>query len=231
MSKKTDMPVHIGIILDGNRRWAKERGLPTFQGHKKGAENLKKILDHARERGIKIISVYAFSTENWKRSKKEVQYLMGIFFEFISKYINEMKEKGIRFAFMGDLSALPPRLQKKMKQATEETKNNTDFVFNMGINYGGRDDVLRAFKRVIEKGYRAKDLSIDLISQNLDTAGLPDPDLIIRTSGEQRLSGFMMWQSVYSELYFTNIYWPDFNEKEFDKAIEEYESRQRRFGN
>lgn len=229
MKNVSAVPAHIGIILDGNRRWAKGKGLTSFEGHRRGAENIKKILAHAQKIGVKFVSVYAFSTENWNRSKTEVNYLMGLFSNFIDTQLSELGKAGIKFRLMGSLDRLPSSLQKKLINAAEETANNKGLVFNMGINYGGRDEIVRAIKRIIDQGHA--EITMDAISQNLDTAGIPDPDLIIRTSGEQRLSGFMTWQSVYSELYFTETYWPDFDEKELDKAIEEYQKRQRRFGN
>jgi len=231
MEKQTHAPNHIGIILDGNRRWAKERGLPTLQGHKRGAENLKKVVTYAQKKGIKIISVYAFSTENWNRTKKEVDYLMNLLGDFIGKYLPQMQKEGVQLRCMGSLDRLPAKLRNNLIKAVEETKNNSNIILNIGINYGGRDELERAVKKIVEKGYSEDEINSDLISQNLDTAGLPDPDLIIRTSGEQRVSGFMTWQSVYSELYFPKVYWPDFDEKELDKAVEEFNKRQRRFGN
>jgi len=224
------VPQHIAIILDGNRRWAKEKKLPTFFGHKKGMENAKKMVLYAQKVGVQVMTMYAFSTENWSRSEKEVNYLMKLFENYIDKYIKEYSKHGIKFRHIGDIKKLPESLQKKIKNAIELTKNNTGLVANLALNYGGRDEIKRAVQKLIDSGTKSKDITLDLISENLDTAGLPDPDLIIRTSGEQRTSGFLIWQAAYSELYFPKCHWPDFDEKELDKAIAEFNKRQRRFG-
>lgn len=224
------IPQHIAIILDGNRRWAKTKGFPVFLGHKKGMENAKKIVLYAQKVGVKIVTMYGFSTENWSRSEKEVDYLMKLFENFIDKYIDEYKKKGVQFRHIGSMKELPSSLQKKIKNAIEATKNNQGIIINLALNYGGRDEIKRTVQKLIEKKVKAEDITLDLIGENLDTAGLPDPDLIIRTSGEQRTSGFLLWQGAYSELYFPKVNWPDFDEKEFDKAIIEFNKRQRRFG-
>lgn len=224
------IPNHIAIILDGNRRWAKERGLPTFFGHRKGMENAKKIVLYAQKIGVKVITMYAFSTENWSRSEKEVNYLMGLFEGFIDKHISDYVKHGVKFRHIGSPKELPASLQKKIRNAIELTKNNTGIVANLALNYGGRDEIKRAVQKIVSGGVKAEEVTMDLIGANLDTAGLPDPDFIIRTSGEQRTSGFLIWQGAYSELYFPKCHWPDFNEKEFDKAIVGFNKRQRRFG-
>lgn len=224
------IPNHIAIILDGNRRWAKERNLPTFFGHKKGMENAKKIVLYAQKMGVKVITMYAFSTENWSRSEKEVSYLMKLFENYIDKHIGDYHKHGVKFRHIGSLSELPVSLQKKIASAAELTKNNAGIVANLALNYGGRDEIKRAVQKMISGGVKAKDVTMDLIGANLDTAGLPDPDFIIRTSGEQRTSGFLIWQGAYSELYFPKCHWPDFDAEEFDKAIAEFNKRQRRFG-
>jgi len=224
------IPRHLAIILDGNRRWAKERGLPTFFGHKKGMANAKKIVLYAQKVGVKVITMFAFSTENWSRSEKEVDYLMKLFENYIDKYIGDYHKRGVKFRHVGSLQELPVSLQKKIKSAIELTKNNKGIIANLALNYGGRDEIKRAVQKLINGGVKAKDVTMDLIGESLDTADLPDPDLIIRTSGEQRTSGFLIWQGAYSELYFPKVHWPDFDEKELDKAIAEYNKRQRRFG-
>ena len=224
------IPKHIAIILDGNRRWAKQRGLPTFFGHKKGIDNSKKIILYAEKIGVKIVTAYCFSTENWKRSVKEVNYLMNLFEKFLDHHLSELHKKGVRIGHLGSLKELPASLRQKIKKAIEKTSHNTGIIFNLALNYGGRDEIKRAVQKIIKKGYEAKDITQDLINKNLDTAGLPDPDLVIRTSGEQRLSGFLPWQATYSELYFPLVHWPAFDEKQLDKAINEYNRRQRRFG-
>lgn len=229
MESTQKIPEHVAIIMDGNRRWAKERGLPTLMGHKKGAETVKKIVTHAGNLGVKVITVFSFSTENWSRSADEVSYLMDLFVEWIDGYLPEIKSKGISFRFIGKEDGLPDKVLARLKKAAGETKDNKNLIFNLAINYGGRDELVRAVKKIVDRG-EAAEISEELINANLDTAGLPDPDLIIRTSGEQRLSGFLLWQSAYSELYLPSVYWPDFDEREFDKAIEEYNHRMRRFG-
>ena len=224
------IPSHVAIILDGNRRWAKERGLPTFVGHKKGMDNAKKIVLYAQKVGVQVITMYAFSTENWSRSEKEVNYLMKLFENYIDKYIGDYHKLGVKFRHIGSLSELPASLQKKIINAIELTKNNTGIIANLALNYGGRDEIKRAVQKLINRGVKTEDITMDLIGANLDTIDLPDPDFIIRTSGEQRTSGFLIWQGAYSELYFPKCHWPAFNEKEFDKAIVEFNKRQRRFG-
>lgn len=231
MSSTTHViPQHIAIILDGNRRWAKAKGLPTFFGHKKGMENAKKIVLHAQKMGVKVITMYGFSTENWSRSEKEVGYLMKLFENYIDKNIADYKKRGIRFRHIGSLKELPASLQKKIKHAIELTKDCSGIVANMALNYGGRDEIKRAIQKIVAEGIKAADIDFDLISARLDTVGLSDPDLIIRTSGEQRTSGFLLWQGAYSELYFPKVEWPDFDTDQFDKAIAEFNKRQRRFG-
>lgn len=230
MTQEISIPQHVAIILDGNRTWAKAKGRPSFFGHKKGMENAKKIILHAQKVGVKVITMYGFSTENWSRSAEEVGYLMKLFEAYIDKHIDEYKKRGIVFRHIGALEQLPVSLQKKIKQAEDLTKDNTSLIANLALNYGGRDEIKRMVQKLIKKQVKAEDVTVDLINLNLDTDGLPDPDLIIRTSGQQRTSGFLIWQGAYSELYFTKVTWPDFDEKEFDKAIIEYGKRQRRFG-
>lgn len=229
-STNLKIPEHIAIILDGNRRWAKAKGLPTFFGHKKGMENAKKIVLHAQKMGVKVITMYGFSTENWSRSEKEVGYLMKLFEKYIDTNIADYKKRGIRFRHIGSLKELPVSLQEKIKHAIELTKDCTGIIANMALNYGGRDEIKRAVQKIIKSGTKASEVDFETISRNLDTAGLPDPDLVIRTSGEQRTSGFLLWQGAYSELYFPKVEWPDFDTDQFDKAIAEFNKRQRRFG-
>ncbi len=230
MSENTILPTHIGFILDGNRRWARARGLPTFYGHKKGFDAAKKVVMYANKIGIKIVTMFCFSTENWNRSPKEVDYLMKLFEKLVDDYLMSFHKKGIKMRHLGSLKELPERLAKKIQKAVETTKNNTGLIFNIALNYGGRDEIKRTVQKIIKKGIEAKDVTQELINENLDTAGLPDPDMIVRTSGEERLSGFLTWQSAYSELYFIKKNWPDFDERELDKVIDEYNKRQRRFG-
>jgi len=225
-----NIPNHIGIIIDGNRRWAKKKNLPSLVGHKKGIDNVKTIILYAQKLDIKIITVYGFSTENWNRSKHEIDYLMKLFEKFIDKNIQKFHKTGIQLRHLGNLKKLPLSLQKKIHQAIQLTKNNKKMIFQIALNYGGRDEIKRLIQKIIREGIKSEDINEEYISKNLDTKGLPDPDLIIRTSGEQRLSGFLLWQVSYSELYFPKIYWPDFDKNELNKAISEYQLRKRRFG-
>jgi undecaprenyl diphosphate synthase len=224
------IPYHVGFIIDGNRRWAKAKGLSTFVGHKQGIERVKEIVKYAQELGVKVVTIYAFSTENWRRSKKEVAYLMQLFENFAIDQIKTASENGVQIKVLGNSQELPKSLQNTLQTAVESTKNNQKIVVNIAINYGGRDEIVRAFRRLTTSGVKAEAITEELISQNLDTAALPDPDFIIRTSGEQRLSNFLPWQAIYSELYFTQVYWPDFDKKQFDLAILEFQKRQRRLG-
>ena len=228
---KQKIPNHLGIIIDGNRRWAKLNNLPSFEGHSRGFKTLEKIGQYVLDKGVKILTVFAFSTENWNREKKEVNYLMKLLAQFfIKKSLNEYHRRGIKINIVGQKERLPGFLQKKVKEAEELTKNNKTSILNLAISYGGRPDIIQAIKSIIKKRIPANDITENLVNQNLWTAGLPYPDLIIRTGGEQRLSGFLTWQSVYSELYFTQKYWPAFTEKDLDIAFEDYGQRERRFG-
>lgn len=224
------IPYHIAIILDGNRRWAKSRGLTSLEGHKRGFENVKKIAKYAFSQGVKVLTVYAFSTENWKRDKEEVAYLMNLFRLLLTKEIKQLKKDGVKINFFGRLDDFDDNLKKLMVRARQDTAENNKGLLNICLSYGGRDELVRAFKKIVDQKIATQDINEELISDNLDSAGVSDPDLIIRTSGELRLSGFLTWQSVYSELYFPKVHWPDFDTKEFDKAISEFQHRQRRFG-
>jgi len=230
VSVREGFPYHVGIIVDGNRRWAKEKGLPTFNGHKKGAERIEEIVKYAQELGIKIITIYAFSTENWKREGKEVSYLMQLFETYAKRKKKEANELGIQIRVLGDFQGLPDSLQETLSKLMVLTRNNEKMIVNLALNYGGRDELVRAFRKLILAHVTALELTEELITISLDTAGLPDPDLIIRTSGEQRLSNFLPWQGTYAELYFTKVNWPDFDKKQLDIAIEDFQKRQRRIG-
>ena len=230
ISDQEGIPYHVGIIVDGNRRWAKEKGLPTFNGHKKGAERIEEIVKYAQELGIKIITIYAFSTENWKREGKEVSYLMQLFETYAKRKKKEANELGIQIRVLGDFQGLPDSLQETLSKLMVLTRNNEKMIVNLALNYGGRDELVRAFRKLILAHVTALELTEELITISLDTAGLPDPDLIIRTSGEQRLSNFLPWQGTYAELYFTKVNWPDFDKKQLDIAIEDFQKRQRRIG-
>jgi undecaprenyl diphosphate synthase len=229
-----NIPVHVAIIMDGNGRWAQARGLPRIYGHQEGKRNVKRIVRHVANLGIKYLSLFAFSTENWKRPKEEVNGLMEILRLGLQEERPEFIREGISVVFFGDRSKLPREVLEEMELTESLTASNDRLYLAFAINYSGRDDILRAVKRISQKVARGEiDISeIDdrLISQELDTRNFPDPDLIIRTSGELRISNFFLWQSAYSEFYFTSVLWPDFDEKEFDLAIEAYQSRKRRFG-
>lgn len=229
---KMKVPVHIAILADGNRRWAKERGLPTFEGHRKGAEMAKKLSKKAKALGIKIMTIWVFSTENWKRTVEETGYLMGLFDTFIDRERKEALKEKTRIIHMGRKDRIPEGLKRKIIQAEEETRHFTDYYFVVALDYGGRDEIIRGVKKLKSSGLHVEDLDEKTFSTFLDTKDLPqpDPDLIIRTSGEERLSGFMTWQSAYSEYYFSPLMFPDFGPEELEKAVKAYGERKRRFG-
>ena len=223
-------PSHVAIILDGNGRWAQKRNMPRTFGHKNGAENVVDIAIHAKKRGVKYLTLYAFSTENWKRPKKEVDYLMKLLIKFVNDKIDQLMEEDCKLNFLGNLSAIPDQTRKAVELALDRTKDNKSLFINIALNYGGRDELVHAFKNIINEGYRAEDIDEKLISDYLYTKDIPDPDLLIRPGGELRISNFLIYQIAYSELYFTDKLWPDFSYEDFDKAIEEYSRRNRRFG-
>ena len=231
---KDNMPTHIAIIMDGNRRWAKAQGKPAAFGHKEGAKTLEKIVRYANKIGLKYITVYAFSTENWKRSKKEVSALMAILRMRVDAFIKEKDKQNIRIKVIGDIKGLTKSLQKSIEKAIEITKNNTGLTLNIAFNYGGRQELVRATKIIAEKvknnEISIEDINEQLISDNLYTAGQPDPDLLIRTSRELRTSNFLPWQLVYTEFYFPDKHWPEFGEEDLLEAIRVYQKRNRRFG-
>ncbi len=221
---------HLAIILDGNRRWAKEKGLPTFEGHKAGYDRIKDVSRWCLERNIKILTVYAFSTENWNRSKEEVKYLMTLMNKAFSEELEELNKLGFKINIIGSRDRISKNIKKNIEKIENETKNNKKAILNICFNYGGRLEIVEAVKKIVEDGIEVDKINEELISKYIWFKGQPEPDLIIRTSGEKRLSGFLTWTSVYSELYFPHCYWPDFDEKELDKAIKEFEKRNRRFG-
>jgi len=230
ITKREGIPYHVGIIVDGNRRWAKGKRLPTFAGHKKGAERIEEIVKYAQALGIKIITIYAFSTENWKRAKEETSYLMKLFETYARNKMEEANNLGIQIRILGDFQGLPSTLQKTLTELITQTSSNEKMIVNLAINYGGRDEIVRTLKKLLLINVTVSEITEELININLDTAGLPDPDMIIRTSGEQRLSNFLPWQATYSELYFPKVNWPDFDKKQLDIALEEFQRRQRRMG-
>ena len=228
------MPVHVAFIMDGNGRWAKRRGMPRLFGHNAGTETLKKIVKESKRLGIPYVTFYAFSTENWKRPSDEVNGLMNILVKFIQSEIQEIHENHIKINILGDIERLPDYARKQVDYALELTQHNAEMNFNIALNYGGRDEIVQAVKNIIAD-VNNNDVKIDeidetLFSRYLYTDGMPDPDLLIRTSGEQRLSNFLLWQLAYSEFTFVDTFWPDFDEKAYQKAIHEYQNRNRRFG-
>ena len=227
--KDVSLPTHIGIIMDGNGRWAKKRGLPRTFGHKAGGEAFVKIVTECRKIGIKCLTVYAFSTENWKRSEAEVSALMTLMKDYMVRYTDTLLKNGIRLRVLGDLSRFEHSTINEINKRIEMSKNNDTMTLCIALNYGGRAELTTAVNKLLKSG--KTEITEKDISDALYTEGLPDPDLIIRTSGEQRTSNFLLWQSAYSEYYFTDVLWPDFDEKELQKAIEEYSKRNRRFGN
>ena len=229
-----NLPKHIAIIMDGNRRWARQNGLDTKQGHKKGAETLEKIVRYANKIGIKHISVYAFSTENWKRTEEEVGALMLLFQNYLDDYSKRADTENIKVKILGDIPGLSERMQKSIAKCMERTKDNTGITFNILLNYGGRDEIVKGVQKIAEKvknnELKIEDITEDTISNSLYTAGQPDPDLMIRTSGELRTSNFLPWQLVYSEFLFIDKNWPDFSEEDLDEAIRIYQNRHKRMG-
>ena len=231
-----EIPRHVAIILDGNGRWAKKRMMPRTYGHAQGSKTVEKICEDAYRMGIEYLTVYAFSTENWKRPKEEIDTLMGLLRDYMKDCIKTSKKNNMRVRIIGDIAKLDVDLQESIKRLVEASKDNTGLKFQVALNYGGRDELLRAAKKLAKDyaaGMTASEL--DAIGEEefgnyLDTAGIPSPELLIRTSGEVRLSNYMLWQLAYAELYFTDVLWPDFNKKELQKAIEYYNKRDRRFG-
>ncbi len=222
-------PSHIAFIMDGNRRWARQRGLPISVGHTKGVNRVEDIVEHAIKLKIPFVTFWAFSTENWNREEQEVTLLMEIFRKFFSgPIIKKLKKNKVKIIVLGELGRFPEDIQKMLVDLIDDTKQNTAITVNIALNYGGRAEILRAVKQILAE--KAKELDEKTFNHYLYTTDQPDPDLIIRTGGEQRLSGFLPWQGVYSELYFPDVYWPDFDEHQFDIALEEFASRERRFG-
>lgn len=230
----SNLPQHIAIIMDGNGRWAKKRNLPRTMGHKAGVETIREIVKTCSKIGIKYLTLYAFSTENWKRPQDEVNTLMNLLVEYLRKEVEELDKNNVIINWIGDISKLPLICQEELKRAKEKTKDNNGLTLTLALNYGGRDEIKRAIIK-IAKDVNAGKLDVDSIDENtisgyLDTANIPDPDLLIRPSGELRISNFLLWQIAYSELWFSDIYWPDFSSKHLLEAIKDYQKRERRFG-
>ena len=224
------IPQHVAMIMDGNGRWALQRGLPRLAGHKAGTENLRRVIRASVEFGVKYLTIYAFSTENWGRPPEEVKGLMYILEDVIDRELNELNKEGVQLRHIGRLERLAPSLQEKVLDAIEATKNNNRLVLNVGFNYGGRDEIVLAIQKMMKDGIAPEQVTDELVSQYLFTAGVPDPDLIIRTSGELRISNFLIWQAAYAEWYITPTFWPDFDREEYHRALEAFAHRDRRYG-
>ncbi|KGF14419.1 UDP pyrophosphate synthase [Peptostreptococcus sp. MV1] len=228
------VPSHIAIIMDGNGRWAKSRFMPRTYGHKAGVETIRKVVKECSRLGVKYLTLYAFSTENWKRPKDEVSALMGLLVKYLRSELEELHRNNVKILTIGDISKLPDACIEELDRAKKETKDNTGLVMSLALNYGGRNDLVNAVRNISQEVLDGKispdDIVDDTIASHLSTNESPDPDLVVRTSGEQRLSNFLLWELAYSEFYFTDIHWPDFDEKELQKAIYAYQSRDRRFG-
>ncbi|MDR2457942.1 MAG: isoprenyl transferase [Clostridiales Family XIII bacterium] len=227
---KNNLPRHTAIIMDGNGRWAEKNNLSRIKGHEEGMWVMKKIVRHSANIGIKHLTVYAFSTENWKRTKKEVGGLMKILIFFVDNEFKEIHENNVKIRLLGEISAFDKKVLSRLHKTVELTKNNTGLNFNIALNYGSRDEMIRAVKKIYDTDIKSEEITEKLFAANLWTKEIPDPDLIIRTSGEKRLSNFLLWQAAYSEFVFTDTLWPDFNESEYEKCILEYQKRKRRFG-
>jgi len=228
--KNAQLPNHIAIIMDGNGRWAKQHGLLRLEGHQAGAENIRPVIKYLNQYHIKYVTIYGFSTENWNRPEDEVAGLLRLFEESINNYVSELHKNGIKLRHLGHLEELPQGLQLAINKAIELTKNNTGMTLSFALNYGGRFEILDAIRHIIAEGIPIQNIDEGLFNSYLYTAGLPDVDLLIRTGGEFRISNFLIWQAVYSEYYFTEVLWPNFNQKELEKALLVYSQRQRRFG-
>ncbi|MBF8281737.1 MAG: Isoprenyl transferase [Anaerolineales bacterium] len=224
------LPTHVAIIMDGNGRWALSRGLPRLAGHRAGVENLRRIITACVEFGIPYLTIYAFSTENWGRPPEEVKGLLFILDEVLDRELAELHKQGVRLWHIGRLEGIAPSTQKKVRDAIERTKNNTRLTLNVAFNYGGRAEIVHAIQQMLADGVTAGQITEELIGRYLYTAGQPDPDLIIRTAGELRVSNFLLWQGAYAEYYAADVYWPDFDKEEFRRALEHFASRERRFG-
>jgi len=229
-AEKRQVPTHVAIIMDGNGRWAISRGLPRLVGHRAGTENLRRIITACVEFGIKYLTIYAFSTENWGRPREEVEGLANILEDVIDRELVELNKEGVQLRHIGRLERLNPKLQGKVLNAIELTKENDRLVLSIAWNYGGRDEIVFGIQKMLKDGIKPAEVTSDLVSRYLFTAGVPDPDLIIRTGGELRVSNFLIWQGAYSEWYVTSVYWPDFNKDEFRKALETFAQRDRRYG-
>jgi undecaprenyl diphosphate synthase len=231
---RESLPQHVAVIMDGNGRWAQRQGLPRIMGHKAGVDTLKDLLHCCKDWGIKALTAYAFSTENWKRPQEEVEFLMNLFQRVLRQELREMVEENVQIQFVGNLSALPQALQREISRSMAETKDNRSIIFTIATNYGGRQEILQACQAIAQKVkeglLKPEEISEELFESHLYTSGIGDPDLLIRTSGEMRLSNFLLWQMAYAEIYISDALWPDFNRSEFHRALSAYQQRERRFG-
>jgi undecaprenyl diphosphate synthase len=232
--EKEKLPRHVAVIMDGNGRWAKRQGLPRIMGHKRGVDVLKDLLRCCRDWGIQALTAYAFSTENWGRPLEEVEFLMTLFERVLRKELREMLEENVQIRFVGDLAALPPSLQSEIERSMAETQSNRGIRFTVATNYGGRQEILHACRAIAQQVHQGllhpEEIDKEIFERHLYTAGIGDPDLLIRTSGEMRISNFLLWQMAYAEIYITDSLWPDFNRTEFHRALTAYQQRERRFG-
>lgn len=224
------VPQHVVIIPDGNRRWAKKHGLEPIDGHKKGLDSAMQVVRGSRNLGVKVLTLWGFSTENWQRSKREVGYLMRIYTVFFKKHLQELVREEVRFKWLGRRDRVPAKLREVLEKVEKATAKNNKYFLNICIDYGGHDEIVRAVKKVLKRGVKASQLTEEMITKNLDTAGVPDPDLLIRTSGEKRTSGILPWQTAYTELFFSKLFFPDFSMVELKRALADYSQRQRRYG-
>ncbi len=229
-TKAAVLPEHIVIIPDGNRRWAKKHGLSPLEGHKKGLETALRIVKGSRDLGVKILTLWGFSTENWHRPQVEVKYLMRLYALFFKKHLKELITEGVRFKWLGRRDRVPKMLREILEKIEHQTAGNSKYLLNICIDYGGREEIVGAFKKLLKKRIKLSQIDENLVSAHLETAGMPDPDLLIRTSGERRTSGIMPWQTIYTELFFSKLLFPDFSLAELKRAISDYSARQRRFG-
>lgn len=230
MSDTATLPTHVGIVLDGNRRWAKQAGLPAVQGHRQGMEVLKEVSFHAFERGVQYLSAFVFSTENWQRAEDEVSYLMDLTIKAVERYLDEYHQRGIRVVILGRRKGIRQKVLDAIDRAEEKTQHNTQGTLALCFNYGGREEIIDAVKRIVAEGLTPKEVTPDVFAASLYCPEIPDVDLLIRTSGEERTSGFMLYRAAYAEFYFVSKHWPAFTINDFDAAIDEYEKRERRFG-
>ena len=229
-TSSNQVPKHIVIIPDGNRRWAKKHGLAPVEGHKKGLDTAFRIVKASKDLGVKVLTLWSFSTENWSRPRTEVHYLMRIYQIFFKKHVKELIAEGVRFKWLGRRDRVPKTLKTLLEKIEQETAKNKNYILNICLDYGGRDEIVRAVRKIMAKKIKPAQLTESLIDQNLDTAGMPEPDLLIRTSGEKRISGMMPWQTAYTEFYFSKLFFPDFSLAELKKAINDFALRQRRYG-